>query len=186
VIVTDLVGHDVEASDLGLPKAVSIALPHLKKLVAVLGAESDGSFPAIVEETAGEAKGLRVLSTLHRYVGSMSDHAAFADAGQPFLFLSCGQGRHYHMPEDTMEWINFDKLARITQFIADLVERIDATPADTDRAPVDPFETEIRMLKKALGPVAVTALRAYGIKLPESRGELDEFIGGLVDGNLSK
>ena len=66
------------------------------------------------------------------------------------------------------------------------MERIDATPADSGRSPVDPFETEIRMLKKALGPVAVTALRAYGIKLPKSRGELDEFVTGLVDGNLLK
>ena len=184
VIVTDLVGHDVEATDLGLPGAVTTAMPHLKKLVAIMGAESSGTFPAIVEEATTEAKGLRVLATQHGYVGSMSDHAAFASAGQPFLFLSCGMGRHYHTPQDTMEWINFDKLAHITRFIADLVERIDATPADTDRSPVDPFETEIRMLKKALGPVAVTALRAYGIKLPKSREELDEFVGGLVDGNL--
>lgn len=186
VIVTDLVGHDVEATELGLPGAVSTAMPHLKKLVAVMGAESSGIFPSIVEEATTEAKGLRVLATLHGYVGPMSDHAAFANAGQPFLFLSCGMGKNYHTPQDTMEWVNFDKLARITRFIANLVERIDSTPADADRSPVDPFETEIRMLKKALGPVAVTALRAYGIKLPKSREELDEFVGGLVDGNLLK
>ena len=184
VIVTDLVGHDATASDLGLPSAVTVVLPHLKKLVAVMGAESDGTFPEIVESAAKEASHLRVLSTLHGYVGPMSDHAAFADTGQPFLFLSCGQGRHYHTPQDTMEWINFDKLAHITRFIADLIERIDATPADAGHSPVDPFDTEIRMLRKALGPVAVAALRAYGIKLPESRKELDEFVTGLVDGNF--
>ena len=184
VIVTDLVGHDAAPADLGLPAAASIAIPHLKKLVAVLGAESDGTFPGLVEEASHGAKGIRVLSTLHRYVPSMSDHAAFADAGQPFLFLSCGQGQHYHTPMDTMDWINFDKLAHITRFIADLVERIDATPADADHEPTDPFETELRMLRKALGPVAIAGLRAYGFKLPESRDELDDFIGGLVDGSL--
>lgn len=183
VIVTDLVGHDVEASDLGLPPMASKAMPHIRQLVAVMGSESDATFPGIVEKAARKAKGLRVLSTLHRYVGPMSDHAAFADAGQPFLFLSCGRGRHYHEPEDTLEWINFDKLARITTFIADLVERIDATPAAADRSAVDPFETEVRMLKKALGPIGVAGLRAHGMKMPESREDLDDFVGGLVGGN---
>ena len=183
VIVTDLVGHDADAADLGLPMTASALLPQVKKLVAVLGAESDGVFPAIVEAASREAKGIRVLSTLHRYIGPMSDHAAFAEAGQPFLFLSCGQGRHYHTPQDTMEWINFDKLAHITCFVADLVERIDTIPPDADHSPIDPFDVEIRMLRKALGPLAVAGLRAYGIKLPESRDELDDFIGGLVDGS---
>jgi len=184
VIITDLVGHDVEASDLGLPKAASSVMPHLKKLVAVMGSESDATFPEIVESAAKGAKGLRVLATLHRYVGPMSDHAAFADAGHPFLFLSCGQGRHYHTPEDTLDWINFDKLANITRLIADLVKRIDQTPPTADHSQTDPFEFEIRMLRKALGPIAIAGLRAYGMAIPESREELDDFIGGLIDGNL--
>ena len=184
VIVTDLVGHDAEPDDLGLPKAMGLVIPHMKKLLAVMGSESHGAFPAIVEKAARSARGIRVLPTLHRYVGPMSDHAAFADAGQPFLFLSCGQGRHYHTPEDTMEWINFDKLARITRFIADLVEQIDAIPVDAEQAAEDPFDFELRLLKKALGPVATAGLRLYGIKLPKSREDLDEFVGGLAAGSL--
>lgn len=186
VIVTDLVGHDAEPRDLGLPDAVGKVVPHLKKLVAVMGSESNRAFPAILEAAAGRARDLRVLSILHRYVGPMSDHAAFADSGQPFLFLSCGQGRHYHTPQDTMEWINFDKLAHITCFIADLIESIDAAPASSDRSPVDPFEMEIRMLKKALGPIAITALRAYGVKVPESREDLDRFVTHLIHGHALK
>lgn len=180
VIVTDLVGHDVEPADLGLPAAAGKVMPHLKKLVAVMGAESDGVFPAVVEKAAQKATGLKVLSTLHRYVGPLSDHAAFAEAGHPFLFLSCGEGKHYHTPQDTLEWINFDKLAHITRFLADLMEGIDAVPDDADRSPVDPFEIEIRMLRRALGPLAVVALSAYGLKLPKSRQELDEFLRTLL------
>ena len=74
----------------------------------------------------------------------------------------------------------------ITQFIADLVERIDGTPADADHAPADPFETEIRMLRKAFGSVAIAALRVFGIKLPESREELDSFVTDLIGGKLLK
>ena len=108
-----------------------------------MGSESDGTFPAIVEAAASEARGLRVLSVLHRYVGPMSDHAAFAAAGQPFLFLSCGMGTHYHTPRDTMDWINFDKLAHTTRFIEDLVVRIDCTPASASHERFDPFDDSV-------------------------------------------
>lgn len=176
VIVTDLVGHDPRPEDLGLPSAAGLAMPQIKKLVAVMGAESHGAFPEIVEEAARATKDIRVISILHRYVGPMSDHTAFADAGQPFLFLSCGQGEHYHTPEDTIEWINFDKLAHITRFIADLVARIDDLSDEYEWELYDPFDTDIRMLKRALGPIAIAALRAYGIKIPKTREELDELI----------
>jgi hypothetical protein len=186
VIVTDLVGHDATDCDLPIPGPVKALLPHLKNLVAVMGAETDGTFPAIVEAAAQQAVNLRVLSTLNDYVGPVSDHAPFAKAGQPILFLSCGQGRHYHTPQDTMEWINFDKLAHITRFIGDIVQRIDRTPADADHAPTDPFETEIRMFRKALGRMLVAGLRAYGIKLPESRTDLDRMVTALIDGKPLK
>ena len=181
-IITDLVGHDATDCDLPIPSAAKKLLPHLKNLVAVMGAETDGSFPVIVEAAAKAADSLRVISFPYAYVGPVSDHAAFSKAGQPFLFLSCGQGTHYHTPQDTMDWINFDKLARITRLIGDLVERIDRTPADANHAPTDPFAIEIRMLRKALGPIVLSALRAYGIKIPESRADLDRFVTNLIDG----
>ena len=185
-IITDLVGHDATECKLPIPGPVKTLLPHLKKLVAVMGAETDGTFSAIVEAAAKNAGDLRVLSTLYGYVGPVSDHAAFSKARQPFLFLSCGQGTHYHTPQDTMDWINFDKLAHITCFISDIVQRIDATPADADHTPTDPFDIEIRMLRKALGPVVITSLRAMGIKLPESRKDLDQFVTNLIDGKPLK
>jgi hypothetical protein len=185
-IITDLVGHDATDCDLAIPGPVKTLLPHLKRLVAVMGAETDGTFPLIVESAAKNASDLRVLPTLYAYVGPVSDHAAFSKAGHPFLFLSCGQGTHYHTPQDTMDWINFDKLAHITRFISDIVERIDHTPADADHKPFDPFGTEVRMLRKALGPMAITGLHAMGIKLPESRKDLDRFVSNLIDGKPLK
>jgi aminopeptidase YwaD len=175
-IITDLVGHDATDCDLPIPGAAKKLLPHLKKLVAVMGAETDATFAPLLEAAAKNTGDLRVLSFPYAYVGPVSDHAAFAKAGQPFLFLSCGQGTHYHTPQDTMDWINFDKLAHITCFISDIVQRIDVTPPDADHAPTDPFDIELRMLRKALGPLAITGLRAMGIKLPESREELDRLV----------
>jgi len=186
VIVSDLIGHDATDCGLELPGLLAPFLPRLGKLVAVMGAETDGTFPAIVEAAAHAARGLHVLSTLYGYVGPVSDHAAFSKAGQPFLFLSCGQGRHYHMPQDDMSWINFGKLARITRMVGDLIERIDRVPPGADHRPCDPFETEIRMLRRAVGPVLALALRYFGIRMPGSRKELDTLVTGIIDGKLPR
>ena len=150
-----------------------------------MGAETDGAFPSIVEDAAKKAKGLRVISTLYGYVGPVSDHAAFSKAGHPFLFLSCGQGRHYHKPEDTMDWINFDKLAHITRYIGELVEQIDCIPAGADRAPTDHFDTEMRMWRSALGLALPLAMKYFGLKMPETREELTDLVEHIGDGVLS-
>jgi hypothetical protein len=184
VIISDLIGHDAIACELPIPGVVKALAPHLRKLVAVMGAESNGTFPGIVEAATKDAKDLRVLATLHDYVGPLSDHAAFAKAGQPFLFLSCGQGTHYHTPQDTMEWINFNKLAHITRFVGDLIERIDRTPPDEDTAPCDPVKTEARMLRKAFGPALPLIMRFFGFTMPKSRAEMDAFIRTLMAGSL--
>lgn len=184
VIITDLIGHDATDCELPIPGTVKKLLPHLKNLVGVMGAETNGTFPAIVEAAAQQAKGLRVLPTQYGYIGPVSDHAAFSKAGQPFLFLSCGQGIHYHKPSDDMRWINFDKLAYITSFIGDIIERIDLTPPNADTAPCDPFEMEIRMTRKALSFVLPLALRAFKLRMPESREELNEWAEALNSGKL--
>lgn len=186
VIISDLIGHDATDCQLEIPGVVKTFVPQLRKLVAVMGAETNSTFPGIVEAAAKDARDLRVLSSLYGYVGPVSDHAAFSKAGQPFLFLSCGQGRYYHRPEDDMAWISFDKLAHITRFVGDLIERIDQTPADADRSPCDPFDTEIRMLRKAIGPALPLALRYFGIPRPESRVDLDAWAEAFNRGQLPK
>ncbi len=181
VIVSDLIGHDLRLSDLNVrAPGLDLLVPHAKEVVFVLGAESDSEFPAIVEETAAETSGLRVFPTLNRYIGNLSDHHAFERDGQPFLFLSCAQGRYYHDPLDNLDWINFRKLARITEFVAGLLRRIDQRPGQRGRRRVDPFEFESRMIRKALGPGLPLLVRAAGHPLPESRKDLDAMIKALV------
>lgn len=188
VLISDLIGHDANLSDLGIkvPEALAlparIALDNVPKMVAVMGSETDGTFPDIVEAAASSATKLRVLATRSDYIGPVSDHAAFAKAGQPFLFLSCGQGRHYHTKNDDLTWINFDKLTHITRFTADIIERIDRTAAGADRTPVDPFEMEMRMIRKFLGIALPVLLKMFGIKMPKSREELNNLIDELFYG----
>ena len=186
VLVSDLIGHDLSVQDFSLPGMLDKLFPHLRKLLFVMGSESNSALPGILEKTASKARGIRVVPTLHEYVGPMSDHAAFADQGQPFLFFSCGQGKHYHSREDTMDWINFRKLGRITEFIAELLERIDEEPPEQASAPpCDPFEMEIRMLKEAIGPVFPFALKQLKLKEPTNREELNELVSPLVNRSLS-
>jgi hypothetical protein len=77
---------------------------------------------------------------------------------------------------------NFDKLAHITRFVADIIARIENTPSDADREPFDPFDLEIRMLRRALGPALVPVLARFGITMPTCREELDELLDDLLHG----
>lgn len=115
----------------------------------------------------------------------MSDHHAFAEQHQPFLFLSCAQGKFYRHPQDTMEWVNFKKFARITRFVADMIERINQDPAKGGNPnPCAPYAFEIRMLRRAIGPLLPLGLNDFGIKMPDSREDLDNLMTRIVDGSL--
>jgi Zn-dependent M28 family amino/carboxypeptidase len=184
-IITDLIGHDLDISDLiEVPGIFKPLLSGTEKIVFMTGAESDGVFPEVVEGVAAHHAGIKIFPTLNSYVGSMSDHHAFEENGHPFLFFSCAQGKYYHHKLDTIDWINFPKLAHITNFIADLIWKLDETPAGKQPDADDPAEFEIRMIKKAIGSTKLKlALTSFGVSMPESREDLDTLIGSLV-GNV--
>lgn len=184
VIVTDLIGHDLDVSrglnalNKKIP-GVDLMIRHFREIVFLMGAESDGIFPEIVEKIAAGRKGLRILPTLNRYVGNMSDHHAFEQAGQPFLFLSCGQGKYYHHAKDNLDWINFDKLARIAEFVRDLLAQLDLTPAGNDPNAKDPFEFESRMIQKAVGKTVGLIAKGFGYEIPKSRKAISDFVSQM-------
>jgi len=60
-----------------------------------------------------------------------SDHASFYAKKIPVLHLFTGSHEDYHRPTDTAEKINYEGMARITQFVADLVAEL----ASTDEPP---------------------------------------------------
>jgi len=139
-------------------------------------------FPRDCRRGPAESKGLRVFPTLNPYIGNLSDHHSFEKQGRPFLFLSCARGRYHHHPGDDLKWINFDKLARITAFIAALLRRIDERPGERWRVRIDPFALEMRMIRKAASPALPILLKALGREIPASREELDAVFGRLVGG----
>lgn len=181
VIVSDLIGHDLKLSDLGIDiPGVDLLLPKVGKIVFVLGAESDAAFPRIVEEAAAETEGIRVFPTLSRYIGAPSDHMAFERGGQPTLFLSCVQGRYYHDERDTLDWINFKKLASITEFVAGCIRKIDESPGGETTERPDTVDFEVRMIRQAVGPLLPLLMKRYGVAMPSTRQEMDALIRLLV------
>ncbi len=66
-----------------------------------------------------------------------SDHFSFAAEGIPIAFFFTGFHPDYHRPTDTVEKINFDKLARIATYVYDLAYELaeqEARPlVDADR-----------------------------------------------------
>ncbi len=174
-IIMDLIGHDVEPELSGADTLPS----HIRDLLLIFGAESDASLPGIVEQAATTTDGLRIFPTLNSYVGlDMSDHHAFRLDNQPFLFLSCGQGRFYHEPEDTMDWINLEKVYRVYEFVQKLALAADRDRQDNIAAPHDPVEFEIRMIKKAIGQPLLDAL---GVSHLTSRADLDGLATSLKE-----
>jgi hypothetical protein len=185
VIVTDLIGHDLDVSDslkqIGRKvPGIGLATRHFRDIVFLLGAESDGVLPEVVEKVAAGRKGLRVFPTLNRYIGNMSDHHAFEQAGQPFLFLSCGHGKYYHHPKDNLDWINFGKLARITEFVRDLLGQLDLTPAGKAPYASDPFAFESRMIRKAVGKPVELIAKGFGFEIPQTREAISRFVGKVT------
>lgn len=181
VIISDLIGHDLKLADLGVDiPGVDLLMPQVGKTVFVLGSESDAVFPGIVEEAAEETKGINIFPTLSRYIGAPSDHMAFEEGGQPTLFLSCAQGRYYHDEKDTLDWINFKKLAAITEFTAACIRKIDEIPGGEVVEAPDTLDFEVRMISKAVGPTLPLLMKRYGVEMPKTREEMDSLIGLLV------
>ena len=53
-----------------------------------------------------------------------SDHYMYARYGIPIAFFSTGGHRDYHQVTDEIEYLDFDKYARVTSFVQAVVERV--------------------------------------------------------------
>ena len=53
-----------------------------------------------------------------------SDHYMYARYGIPIAFFSTGGHRDYHQVTDEIEYLDFDKYARVTSFVRAVVERV--------------------------------------------------------------
>jgi Zn-dependent M28 family amino/carboxypeptidase len=61
-----------------------------------------------------------------------SDHYMYARYGIPIAFFSTGGHRDYHQVTDEIEYLDFDKYARVTRLVGAVAERV----ADLEQRPV--------------------------------------------------
>ncbi len=134
VIILDMIGHNFQTGIL----PVDLLIPGIGELLFILGSESHRELPDIVEHASSEIEKLRIIPTMNRYIGDRSDHHAFRKAGQPYLFLSKGRGKHSHKPEDTVDWINFSGVKRVQDFLLEILKRLEEAPMHNGRDAVNP------------------------------------------------
>lgn len=142
-----------------------------------LGAETSPQVTAAVA-AAPVPEGLKLLrGGLHLAEEQISghhawsDYDAFRDAAVPVLFLSDGQTRIYHTPEDTMDAVDVPKAGREAAYLLGLVEGL-ANAAETPTwAPRDDYandaETTRTLLEDANGPAGIAAT----LDIPETTAD---------------
>lgn len=160
--ILDLVGHDVPFSG-------------LEDILFVTGMESHRALEAAINSTTIPAE-LRIVPTLNSYVGDMSDHHIFRVNGVPYLFLSCGRWEHYHMKTDTVEKLNFEKMAAVGGYLAGLITECDRRNFQSRSAAFDTLETELRMMNSALSSV----LPVLGLGTLRNRLDIDAVANSLL------
>jgi hypothetical protein len=179
-VIMDLVGHDVPVP---IPGG-SLLIPALPKLLFVTGAESHPALARIVEEAASRVKHLPTIAALNEYVGDVSDHHVFRINDVPYLFLSCGRWQHYHEPTDTPDRLNYDKMARILEYLVHVV-RVMCDRELTVATPTDTVDLEIKLLHRAIGALGMPLLRkALGLRTLETRQDLDQLARALLSAGL--
>ena len=156
-LVLDLVGHD-------------IPLEGFEELLFIIGAESHPEMADIVSN-AELPIGLKNIATLNRYVGDLSDHHVLRENGEPYLFFTCGRWEHYHQQSDLPEHLNYDKMARISQYLVSIIEALDLREFNEVGLDYDPVDIELFLLKRALGPY----LDQNGIPM-NNRDDIQRFV----------
>jgi hypothetical protein len=175
VLILDLIGHNVATRSF----RPSMWIPRIRNMLFVLGAESNSTMADAVDRSQKSSRGLTIIPTLNRYVGDMSDHHIFRQYGQPYLFLTCAQGEHYHSPQDNMNWVNMKKVRKTFRFVRTLITEMDAGVAiGTDT--FDSTDFEIRTIRKNLGWLLPFFLKTLGLKELKSRNDIDTMASVLV------
>jgi hypothetical protein len=120
----------------------------MDEYVFVLGSESSPQLRNLINEVVPE-NGLRVARLGAELIGTRSDYGPFRDRKVPFLFFSTGQHPDYHRTTDLPDRVDYEKLRRISVWIAALVGRMadaDVSPVWSDGEPMIDLE-EIRTVR---------------------------------------
>ncbi len=115
-ITADMIGRSL--GDLPLPTVFVMGSEHAPQLKQTL-------------DDVGAPLGLEVARLGVDLVGVRSDYGPFWNEKIPFLFFSTGQHPDYHSPRDVPERLDFDKVARVSNLVLQLIR----TVADAETTP---------------------------------------------------
>jgi hypothetical protein len=196
-VIMDLVGHDISVPAKmlelvpgigGLLKFIpglskkDISVPLLSSVMFVTGSESHEDLPGVLE-AIGQPSHLRVIPTLNNYIGDVSDHGVFRRNGVPYYFLSCGQWAHYHMPTDTPDRLNYDKMAAITNYVIQMMTSLDdyVLGGRTGLENIhETIELESAFMRDALGILYRPAMKWASLDEVNTRPKMDKFVRHLL------
>ena len=157
-LILDLVGHDAP-------------IPGLEDLLFITGMESHSALENVIKSTP-ENNRVRIVPTLNSYVGDMSDHHIFRVNDVPYLFLSCGRWKHYHMPTDTPEKLNYVKMGAIADYLVNLVVGCGGAEFSQGLTNYDSTPTELHYMNTVFADL----LQKYGIGELQSREDIDRVV----------
>jgi hypothetical protein len=144
-VILDLMGHDVP-------------IEGYEDLLFITGMESHSELEKVIKETEVNEK-IRIVPALNEYVGDLSDHHIFRVNDIPYLFLSCGRWEHYHMPTDTPEKLNYEKMAAMADYLFNLVLTCDTANFQNRLADYDSTPTELEFMNRIFAEL----FRKFGI-----------------------
>ncbi|MEM7156613.1 MAG: M28 family peptidase [Myxococcota bacterium] len=156
-IVLDLCGHEVP-------------IPGCGDLLFVTGMESDPGLEPVIEAGA-EVRGVRAVPLLTRYIGDLSDYHAFRLDQRPYLFLTCARWEHYHMPTDTPDRLDYDKMAAIRNYVVAATQRASAQALSGPFEGYDTTPTEVAMVRRNMAPM----LQQFGLEV-QGREDIDQMV----------
>ena len=118
-----------------------LSQPGGRKEVLVSGNLSHPAFNGIIEDIELASNMPMIATDEKRRVGrfpsladrrKVSDHAAFAEQGIPFLFLGVGRHNYYHTPRDTASRVNQSFYGETVAIAWQYLQKLDALCANTN------------------------------------------------------
>jgi hypothetical protein len=157
-VILDLMGHDVPI--LGF-----------EDLLFITGMESHSALENVIKSTP-ENNEIRIVPALNSYVGDMSDHHIFRVNDVPYLFLSCGRWEHYHMPTDTPEKLNYEKMAAMANYLLNLIVNCARADFQICLPDYDSTPTELEYINSVFSDL----LLQFGLPELKSREDIDRVV----------
>ena len=133
-LIMDLCGHD-------------FPIPGREDSIFIMGADSSPTLAETLPRITAEKITPFIIND--RYGGDKSDYYVFKKGRIPYVFLSVGWWECYHQPCDTLEKLNYDKMAGICSLLENIIMALAAKviPAKS----VDTIELEARYLSLLTG-----------------------------------